>query len=260
MAAPRSDPDTLAITPAAVWRGALGTFGRRWRFVVGFTLAVFAVLEVAEYLSDVEVDRIDAYALVRLAGALLSAGLFLGGTSYSAGVFDHLVAADQHGAEEPHLRELFTGLPHARLIAVVILLAVVVTVGFALCFVPGVVLLTFWCIAAPMVVIENRGVFGAFGRSFRLTRKHFWPVLGAVTVPLIAEHLLEEALHSVHYLNHYRVLGSLVRGLVAASFGAFVALTEVTMAHRLVRRAPEPEPARGTRHRWREPRAESSND
>ena len=240
---PATGPDPLEISPRAVWGAAAGTFRRRWPFVIGFTICVFAVLQVAEQFTGVTVERIDARTLVRIVLALLSSGLVLAGTTFSAGVFDHLVADDQHGEPAPFLHEIARRLPYARLVVVAVVYSLAVAFTLAILVIPGLVFLTLWAIVSSAIVIEGRSVWGAFGRSWRVTRRHFWTTFLCVTALLALEYGIEELLHHVHWLHTRPVLAEAVDGLVAASIGAFVALTEVTLAHRLLRRYPEPRTA-----------------
>ena len=68
------------------------------------------------------------------------------------------------------------------LICVSILGGIGIGVGFVLCIVPGLFLLTFWSVVAPVTVIERPGVFSAFGRSWELVRGYAWPVFGTIVL------------------------------------------------------------------------------
>lgn len=57
--------------------------------------------------------------------------------------------------------------------------------GFLLLVVPGLYLVTIWAVAAPVIVVERRGVFDALGRSRQLVRGNGWPVLGVLVVTLL---------------------------------------------------------------------------
>ena len=71
------------------------------------------------------------------------------------------------------------------LLAIGILSGVAIAIGFVLLFVPGVYLLTVWAVLAPVIVVEDSGVFAAFGRSRSLVKGNFWPVLGALLVAFL---------------------------------------------------------------------------
>lgn len=88
------------------------------------------------------------------------------------------------------------------LIALSLLLAIGVGLGMVLLIVPGVILYLAWSVAAPALVEERVGVFGAFARSSALTKGSRWKIFGIMMV-----------LGIVYYLV------SLVAGLVGFSGG-----------------------------------------
>jgi len=61
-----------------------------------------------------------------------------------------------------------------------ILAAIGIVIGFALLIVPGLILLTFWCLIVPCIVIGGAGVFASFGQSMRTVRGHAWNVFGTL--------------------------------------------------------------------------------
>jgi hypothetical protein len=71
------------------------------------------------------------------------------------------------------------------LIGAGILAGLGIAAGLFLLIVPGLVLLTMWAVIAPVIVIERRGVFDAFGRSRQLVKDQGWPVFGTVVVAFL---------------------------------------------------------------------------
>ena len=59
-----------------------------------------------------------------------------------------------------------------------ILAGIGIAIGFVLIIVPGLILLTFWCLIVPFIVIGGSGVFEAFGNSMRTVRGYAWRVFG----------------------------------------------------------------------------------
>lgn len=59
-----------------------------------------------------------------------------------------------------------------------ILLSLAVSIGFIFIFVPGLILLIMWWVYVPAIVVEGKGIIGAFGRSRELTRGRRWHILG----------------------------------------------------------------------------------
>jgi hypothetical protein len=60
-----------------------------------------------------------------------------------------------------------------------------ITVGLVLLIVPGLYLLTIWCLVVPVVVLENAETFAALGRSRQLVRGHGWQVFGTLVLVFI---------------------------------------------------------------------------
>lgn len=66
-----------------------------------------------------------------------------------------------------------------------VLAGIGIFVGLLLLIVPGIVLLTWWFVLSPVIVLEDEGVLGAFGRSRGLVRGRAWPVCGVAVVTLL---------------------------------------------------------------------------
>jgi hypothetical protein len=68
-------------------------------------------------------------------------------------------------------------LPSVLPVAVAgILASIAITIGLALIVVPGLVLLTFWSLIVPFIVIGGAGAFASFGQSWRTVRGYAWHV------------------------------------------------------------------------------------
>src|SRR6185437_8186935 len=111
------------------------------------------------------------------------------------GMVVRLVADVQDGRRDYSIGELFrsVGPVVLPLIGLAIVAGIGIAIGFVLIIIPGLILLTIWAVAAPVMVIEHPGVFAALGRSRELVRGHGWQVFG--TIVLIA--LIEIAVYIV---------------------------------------------------------------
>jgi len=76
------------------------------------------------------------------------------------------------------------------LIALSILFAIGLTIGFVLLIVPGIILLLMWAVAVPSLVVERAGVFEAFSRSAELTKGARWKILALFVLLLVVYWLL----------------------------------------------------------------------
>ncbi|MGH2870945.1 MAG: hypothetical protein ACRDL5_00575 [Solirubrobacteraceae bacterium] len=72
------------------------------------------------------------------------------------------------------------------LVWLALLYGALVFIGFVLFVVPGIYLVTVWCVAIPAVMFEEVGAVGALGRSQRLTRGRWWPTFAALLATIVA--------------------------------------------------------------------------
>jgi hypothetical protein len=143
----------------------------------------------------------NAVEVAALAGAigLLTATSLVGEVFYSGAVAVGLTHPQHEKA--PPLRDIARRLNYRRLIAVDLIYVAIVVVGLLLFFVPGALAFVWLGLAGPVVEIEDRGVRGAFARSFQLVRGSFWTV-AAVLIPLelLGDSIAEGLTGGVHGL------------------------------------------------------------
>ena len=60
--------------------------------------------------------------------------------------------------------------------------SILLTIGFVLLFVPGIVIMVALWVYMPAIVVEKRGVGGAFSRSRELTKGRRWSIFGVLIV------------------------------------------------------------------------------
>lgn|SRR5262249_52536674 len=98
-----------------------------------------------------------------------------------------LVQDVRDGTLDNTMSELFSAAwPYiGTLILNGILAGIAITIGFILIIVPGLILLTIWAVIAPAIVVEDKGVLDAFGRSRELVRGNGWPVFGAIVLAFL---------------------------------------------------------------------------
>jgi hypothetical protein len=153
--------------------------------------------------------------LVQLVGGYF--GLLLGVLVTLAAVFvvqATLVKAVQDvrdGREDLSVGETFSAAaPFLRSVAgASILASILVTVGLNILIIPGVILITIWCLIIPVIVLEGVGALESFRRSQQLVRDNFWNVLGTLVLVFIT-------LYAV-----YAVLG-LILGVLPVFASAFL--------------------------------------
>lgn len=108
----------------------------------------------------------------------------------------------------------------APLLWTAILVGVGVFLGFLLFIIPGVVLLTQWAVAAPVVVCEVRSAPEAIGRSRQLVRGHGWQVFGVLIVTfllvIVASAALQGLAGAVSNSHVAYAIANLIAGTVTA--------------------------------------------
>jgi hypothetical protein len=139
--------------------------------------AAAVVFVITGILSAVLVAAAPALALVAVIISLAATTLF-------TGIVVELVADLQDGRRDSSVSALLQAAAPVigQLLLVAIVIAIGVVIGFVLIIVPGLILITIWSVAAPVVVLERPGVFAALSRSRELVRGNGWQVFGVILV------------------------------------------------------------------------------
>ena len=78
---------------------------------------------------------------------------------------------------------LSAALPFVGAVAIASILAAIgIGIGFILIIVPGLILLTFWSLIVPEIVIGGSGALDSFSRSWRTVRGYGWNVFGTLVM------------------------------------------------------------------------------
>lgn len=114
--------------------------------------------------------------------------------------------------------------------------------GFVLLVVPGLYLATIWAVIAPVIVIERRGIFDAFGRSRQLVKDNGWPVLWTILVAYLITIVAAFALTAIANEVANGPLVRIVFSAISSTFTApITALVAAILYFRLL--PPHSEPA-----------------
>jgi hypothetical protein len=128
-------------------------------------------------LSTVLVSSGSGLVLIALLISLVATQLF-------TGMVVKLVADLQDGRRDATPGQLLRAVTPVlgQLLLVAVVAGVGIVVGLVLLVVPGLILLTMWAVAAPVVVLERPPGLQALGRSRELVRGSGWPVFGVIFV------------------------------------------------------------------------------
>jgi hypothetical protein len=172
-------------------------------------------------------------ALIALVIALLASTLF-------TGMVVQLVADVQDGRRDASVGELLraAGPFLGPLIAVGIVGGIGIVIGLLLLVIPGLVLITLWSVAAPVVVLERPPGVRALRRSRELVRGHGWQVFGVILIldvlVLVASSALELLANSAG-----AGVGIIVRVIIGVLTAPLPALAAAVLYFEL-RRAGQP--------------------
>lgn len=146
--------------------------------LLGIAVVVLGVAGLAEGI----LNSIGGFFLVLL-GVIISAAAH----ALYTGFVVKLVQDVRDGRRDEEVEGLLSAAMPAilPLIGFGILFGIAVGIGFLLLVIPGLVLITFWSLGAPSIVVEREGVIGAFGRSWNLVRGQAWSVFATLIVVLL---------------------------------------------------------------------------
>jgi hypothetical protein len=177
-AQPASRPPAKRIAVGDVVSETFSVYGQNLGVLLGSAIAVFLVVGLVAGILQ------SAGGLILI---LLGTAVRFAGTALYTGFVVKLVQDVRDGRRDQGVGDLFSAAAPfiLALIGFGILFGSGVTIGFLLLIVPGLILITFWSVGAPAIVVEGIGPVDAFGRSRRLVRGNAWPVFGVLLVVLL---------------------------------------------------------------------------
>jgi hypothetical protein len=116
--------------------------------------------------------------------ALVATLIGLIATTLFTGMVVELVADVQDGRRDATPGQLLRAAwpVFGSLILVAFIASIGIVIGFVLLIVPGLILLTIWSVAAPVVVLERPPGLGALARSRNLVRGNGWQAFGVIFI------------------------------------------------------------------------------
>jgi hypothetical protein len=106
-----------------------------------------------------------------------------------------------------------------------IVAGIAISIGLFLLIIPGLFLLTIWCLIVPAIVLGGAGPFDSFGRSWQLVKANFWNVFGVLFLVFLILFAVDLVLGLIfsplpYFLSHF--LASVIGGTLIAPFIAVV--------------------------------------
>jgi hypothetical protein len=154
-------------------------YKRHWRHLAPIALIVYIVLGVVAALLAAVFDN-------WLAG-LLSAMIGIIGAFWLQGALVKAVADVRDGRADMSIRDTFASAwPHVPAVAIAgILAGLGIALGLLLLIVPGLVLMTWWVVIIPAIVLEDKSAAESFSRSRELVRGYGWNVFGVIVLTIL---------------------------------------------------------------------------
>lgn len=150
-----------------------------WRHLAPIALIVYIVLGVVAALLAAVFDN-------WLAG-LLSAMIGIIGAFWLQGALVKAVADVRDGRADMSIQDTFrSAWPHVPAVAVAgILAGLGIALGLLLLIVPGLVLMTWWVVIIPAIILEDKSASESFSRSRELVRGYGWNVFGVIVLTIL---------------------------------------------------------------------------
>jgi hypothetical protein len=226
--------------PGDVLREAWALYKAHWQHFLPLALLVFVVLSLISLVLSFALDWF---------GAVLASVVGLVGVFWLQGALAEAVADVRDGRADLSISDtLHRVRPRvAPLLGAGVLAGLGVALGLLLLIVPGLVLLTWWSVIVPVIVLERVAAMESFGRSRELVRGYGWSVFGVIVLTVLVL-LLAVIVLAIVFAIVLAWLPDEVRGyiqsLAANTLTApFLALAWTLMYFRLSDLKREPEPA-----------------
>jgi hypothetical protein len=161
-----------------VIREAWGHYRTHWRHLLAISFVVYVVVAIIGAL---------LVASLTWVGEILAALVSLVALFWLQGALVKAVDDIRDGRADLSLGDTFAAArPHIAAVAVAGILAVLgILIGLLLLIVPGLVLMTWWVLIIPVIVLEQRRAGEAFTRSRELVRGYGWGVFGVIVLALL---------------------------------------------------------------------------
>ncbi len=210
-----------------VLKEAWGLYKAHWQHLLGIAVVVFAAMAAVRALAALVFEPalgwLVAFVVTLLGYFLVQGALVRAVADIRDGRADLSIAHTLRAAWE-RIGPLATASTLA---------AVLIFLGLLLFVVPGLVLMTWWVVIVPAVILENAGARGALGRSRELVRGWGWSVFGVIVLTVLVLIGVSIALDIVLFPLADWLQGLLSQILVGALTAPFAALAWTLLYYRL---------------------------
>jgi hypothetical protein len=223
------------VQPGEVLQEAWQLYKTHWRHLLPIALVVYLALSLIALALTAALGWVGA-----IAGAFVS----LAGIFWLQGALVEAVADVRDGRADLSIGDTLRRIqPRVWAIAGAgILAALGILVGLVLLIVPGLILLTWWSLILPVIVLERAAVMESFGRSRDLVRGNGWNVFGLIVLTVLIL-IAVSIVVAIAFLWLPDEIQTYVTDVIGNTLTApFIALAWTLMYYRLRERRPATEP------------------
>lgn len=217
-----------------ILNAAFELYKRHWQHLISVAFAFYLIAASITLLLTIAFGRW---------GAFFGSWVLLIGIFWLTGALVEAVSDIRDGKADMSVGETFSRVwPLVwTLTGASILAGLGVLVGLVFLIVPGLILLTWWAVIAPVIVLEKKRVMDSFGRSKELVDGNGWNVFGVLIITWLLTGVVSGVISAIftplpNYLGSY--FGNLIGGAIVAPFSA---LAVTLLYFRLVGDRPAPE-------------------
>jgi hypothetical protein len=168
----------MKLQPGAIIGEAWRLYREHWRHFLPIALVVYLILGLVTLL---------LVLLFGWVGGVLGGLVGIVGVFWLQGALTEAVADVRDGRADLSLGDTFRRV-QPRLWSIAgagILAGLGIVLGLILFVVPGLILLTWWSLIVPAIVLEGKPAMESFGRSRELVRGNGWNVFGVIVLTLL---------------------------------------------------------------------------
>jgi hypothetical protein len=199
-----------------ILNGAFELYQRHWTHLVGMAFAFYAIAASITLALTLAFGRWGAFG-----GAII----LLIGIFWLTGALVLAVADIRDGRRDMSIADTFNKVwPRVwPLLGASILAGLGIALGLIFLIVPGLILLTWWALIAPAIVLEDKGVLDSFGRSRELVSGNGWSVFGILIITYLLTSVISGVIRAIFtplpdYLGAY--IADVIGGSIVAPFSA----------------------------------------
>jgi hypothetical protein len=227
------------VSPGDVLREAWHLYKAHWQHFIPLAAIYFLILSLITLVLQLLFGEVGA-----VAGAFVS----LVGIFWLQGALVEAIADARDGRVDLTIGETFAkARPYVlRLLGAGLLAGLAISIGLVLLVVPGLLLLTWWSLIVPVIVLEGVRVADAFGRSRELVRGNGWNVFGVIVLTFLVVIAASILIGIFFVWLPVDVRGYVSNVVTNSLLMPYVAIAWTLMYYRLARREVGVEPVPAT--------------